>query len=145
MNTMRVNDAASLPISSMMQRRILSVDVDDTVQRVEAFMAGEGLSWVPVLASPGSLLGVISAGDLLRFHAAGKEAAAVCAWQLCTYKPIAVSPDTPVEAVAALMVENKLHHVVVMQGERFEGVVSSLDFVKAFVPDTPAPRQPTPA
>ena len=123
----------SQEISSLMQREVCSVGPDDTVQAVEAQMVARGLSWVPVVDANGVVLGVISSVDLLRFHADGKEAAKVCAWQICTYKPIVVRPDTPVSEVARLMVETNVHHVVVTEGTDIKGVVSSFDFVRTFM------------
>ena len=78
-------------------------------------------------------LGVITASDLLRFHADKKNPLKVCAWQLCTYKPITVRPDATVSEVAGLMVEKSIHHVVVTEGADIQGVVSSLDFVRTFI------------
>ena len=123
----------SQPISSLMQRRVCSVGLDDTVQAVEAQMAAKGLSWVPVVEPNGVVLGVISASDLLRFHADKKDPSKVCAWQLCTYKPITVLPDATVGEVARLMVEKSIHHVVVTEGADIQGTVSSLDFVRTFI------------
>ena len=123
----------SQAISSLMQREVCSVGPDDTVQAVEAQMVAKGLSWVPVVDENGVMLGVISSVDLLRLQVEGKEAAKICAWQICTYKPITVRPDTPVSEVARLMVETNVHHVVVTEGADIKGVVSSFDFVRTFM------------
>ena len=125
----------SQPISSFMERQVRSVGMDDSVAEVETLFAREGLSWAPVLESALTIVGAISASDLLRFHAQGQDPTAVRAWQLCSYKPITVSPDTPVSEVARLMIESNIHHVVVMDGGGIAGVVSSLDFVRTFVLD----------
>ena len=130
-----------MPISSLMQRQVRSVSMDQTVQEVEDCMLREGLVWVPVVeADAATVIGVISAHDLLRLRVEGRDAAALKAWQLCTYKPLAVAPDTPLDEVAALMLERRVHHIVVMRGSVMEGVVSSLDFVRAFVADVPGTR-----
>ena len=123
----------SQAISSLMQQRVCSVGLDETVQAVEAQMAAKRLSWVPVLESNGVVLGIISASDLLRFHADKKDPSKVCAWQLCTYKPITVRADATVGEVARLMVEKSIHHVVVTEGADIQGVLSSLDFVRTFI------------
>ena len=123
----------SQAISSLMQREVSSVGPDDTMQAVEALMVARGLSWVPVVDTSGSVLGVISSTDLLRFHADGKEPSVVCAWQICTYKPITVHPAASVSEVARLMVETNIHHVVVADGSDIKGVVSSFDFVRTFM------------
>ena len=125
----------SQPISSFMERQVWTADMDDTIEQVEGLFARQGLSWAPVLESKRTIMGVISASDLLQFHAQGRDPTAMRAWQLCSYKPINVSPDTPVSEVARLMIKNKVHHVVVTDSEDIAGVVSSLDFVRTFVRD----------
>jgi len=123
----------SRPITSLMQRPVCSVSMEDSVAQVEALLASKHLSWVPVLEpARGEVVGVISASDLVGFHAQGRDAAATRAWQMCSYKPIVVDSETPVATVAALMVERGIHHVIVIDGNGIAGVVSSLDFVRAF-------------
>ena len=125
----------SEPISSFMERQVWTVDMDDTVAEVESLFARKGLSWAPVLESSRTIVGAISASDLLQFHALGQDPTAVRAWQRCSYKPISVSPDTPVREVARMMIESMVHHVVVTDSEGIAGVVSSLDFVRTFLRD----------
>ena len=125
----------SQAISSFMERQVWSVDMEDTIAAVEALFVRHSLSWAPVLESNATIVGAISASDLLQFHAQGLDPTAVRAWQRCSYKPITVSPDTPISDVARLMIESKIHHVVVADSEGIAGVVSSLDFVRTFLRD----------
>ena len=120
----------SPPISSMMQTQIRSVGMDDTVGKVEEFMREHDLSWVPVDEPRGTVVGTVTAADLLQFHVRRGDPAATAAWQICTYKPIVVAPQASISDVARLMLRHKAHHVVVMENERIVGVVSSLDFVR---------------
>lgn len=120
-------------IATLMSRRLHSVDMDDTVAQVEALFTQQRLSWVVVLEERRSIVGVISASDLLQFHAQNRDAEAVRAWQLCTYKPVSVDLATSLSDVARTMLEQHIHHVVVMNGDAIAGVVSSFDFVRAFV------------
>jgi len=122
-------------ISSLMQRQVWSVDMDDTIAQVDALLAEHGLSWAPVLDAGRAVVGVISATDLLQFHAQERDPAAVRAWQLCTYKPISVDQATPLGEVARVMVERRIHHVVVTGDAGLVGVVSSLDFVRICIAD----------
>ena len=119
-------------IDSLMHREVHTAGPDDTLQSVEAKLAATGLSWVPVVDG-GNVLGVISSTDLLRHHAGGMLSPKVSAWQLCTYKPVTVGPDATLSEVARLMIESKIHHVVVRDDNGIKGVVSSLDFVRTFV------------
>ncbi|MEP7296432.1 MAG: CBS domain-containing protein [Burkholderiales bacterium] len=119
-------------ISTMMQQPVWSIGMDDTIASVEALLARRGLSWVPVLEPAARVVGVISATDLLQFHARKGDAQQVHAWQLCCYSPLVVDPERPVDEVARMMVERDTHHVVVIADGVAVGVVSSLDFVRRF-------------
>jgi len=123
----------SRPISSLMQRKVRCANLDDTVEEVEKSLVDSRMTWMPVVESDGTALGVISAADLLRFHADHKDASTTHAWQLCTYRPIVVPSDAPIGEVARQMVDRGVHHVVVVDDERLSGVVSSLDFVRTFI------------
>ena len=120
------------PISTLMQRRVWSVGMDDTVAQVDVLLAEHEVSWAPVLDDRRAVLGVISASDLLQFHAQRRDPDKTRAWQLCTYKPISVDEATPLRDVARTMVAQRIHHVVVTDAMGLAGVVSSLDFVRTF-------------
>ena len=125
-------------ISSLMHATVHGVGMDDTVAQVEALLVDKRLSWVPVIEpSKGEAVGVISASDIVSFHAHSLDASATRAWQMCTYKPLVVDIETPIALVAALMVERSVHHVIVTGRNGIAGVVSSLDFVRTFAPERP--------
>ncbi len=123
------------PISSLMTSPVRSVGMDDTVESIEALMTRHRLSWVPVSGANDALIGVIALSDLLQFHIRKNDPATITAWQICSYKPISVDADTSVSDVARLMVERRIHHVVVTQADGMVGVVSALDFVRRFTLD----------
>lgn len=121
------------PISYMMTKSVWTADSEDTVERVEELLVSHRLSSLPIVDSKGVIFGIVSASDLVHFHAARKSPKAVRAWEICTHKPIEVGPTTPIGEVARLMVKNKIHHVVVSENRSVVGVVSSLDFVEQYV------------
>lgn len=122
------------PISAMMQKAATTVDMDDRVEHVEAVLRSHNVSAVPVVDGvTGMVMGIISARDLLRFHADKKDPAALRAWEICSYKPIEVGPDASVSEVARLMVTHGIHHVVVTENRQIVGIVSSHDFVRRFI------------
>ena len=121
------------PISALMQPHTRALAADDSIEAVESFLSRHGLSWAPVLGDSGELLGVVSTADLVRFHRDQRDPASTAAWQLCTYRPIAVSPTTTVSEVARLMIDRHIHHVVITEHGIIRGCVSALDFVKTFV------------
>lgn len=122
-------------ISSLMTRNILTVDVEDTVEKVEAIMDTHKLSCVPVIDSQGGCFGVISLTDLLHFHVLHKNQnqKAERAWEVCTHKVIEVGPDMSVKEAAELMTRNKIHHIVVVENKSIKGIVSSIDIVNEYL------------
>jgi CBS domain-containing protein len=53
-----------------------------------------------------------------------------------TTEPVTVETDTPVVAVARLLVERHLHRVIVVDGRRVRGVISSLDLAQLIADGT---------
>ncbi|KIF83680.1 CBS domain-containing protein [Noviherbaspirillum autotrophicum] len=125
------------PISSIMHTIVIPVSMDDTVEMVETLMKAKHISSAPVYDGDGAILGIVTATDLVKLHAVGKDPKAVKAWEICTYRPVEVTPATPITEVAELMIENKIHHVIVMENEAMQGIVSSLDFVRLFLKQNP--------
>lgn len=122
----------SRPIATLMTRQVHTVGIDDPIDDVAALLDAKHLHWVPVLDEAQAVVGVISQSDLLQARTRQIDGAVPSAWQICSYRPLVVAPDTPMSAVARLMVERQVHHVLVADADgRIEGVVSSLDFVAA--------------
>jgi CBS domain-containing protein len=126
-----------IPISQLMKRPVQAVHIDDSMAAVQDIMNATSLAWVPVKDDAGQVLGAISATDLLHFHAQGRDAQTVKAWQWCHYKPLSVTPQTAVSAVARQMRQNRVHHAVVVDEGGLHGVVSTHDLL-ALIADPPA-------
>lgn len=122
------------PISSIMEKHVRTVDMEDTVEKVESVMAETGLSIVPVVDAKGIIFGIISVSDLLYFNVMRKKPAAVRAWEICTHRVIESGPDASTADVAQLMLKHNVHHIVILGADKsLLGIVSALDFVKDFL------------
>lgn len=120
-------------VSQIMQADVLSVSMDDSLEKVSAFFRSHHVSAAPVAAEGGGALGIITLHDLEQAEARGKDMNATRAWETCTYKPLAVPPDTTLRVAASLMVEQHMHHLLVKEGGQLKGILSSLDFVRLFL------------
>ncbi|MBI1835232.1 MAG: CBS domain-containing protein [Burkholderiales bacterium] len=126
----------STPISSMMTAQTKTARMDATIAQVEALLRSNQISAVPIIEAEGEFaIGIISMRDILRFHHDKKDPYAVHAWEVCSYKPIIVAPDTASNEVARLMIHHDIHHILVMQDAHIVGIVSALDFVAQAVHD----------
>jgi CBS domain-containing protein len=122
------------PITEMMEKPVRTVSMDDKIEKVEAVLRSHKVSAVPVVdESTGLIIGIITASDLVRFHADKRDPVALHAWEICSYKPLEVGADASICDVAMLMVTYGIHHIVVTENKQIKGIVSSLDFVKRFI------------
>lgn len=117
------------PVIELCQSHIWSVQPRDPIDAIGEDMIARHLTWAPVLDSTRSLIGVISAWDLLHMQAMNRPGDTP-AWQACTYKPLTVPPETPVADAARLMREAHVHHLLVVSPQgKLLGVVSPLDLL----------------
>ena len=121
------------PISHVMAKTVWTAAMEDTADKVEELLSRRSLSAVPVVDENRNVFGIVSTADIMHLHTAKKNPKSVRAWELCTYKPIVVHPDTSVAEVAKLMVEHKIHHILVSENWKLLGIVSALGFVERFL------------
>jgi predicted transcriptional regulator len=118
------------PISAVMDHTLWTVHAENSIETVEAILAEQGLTSAPVVGSNGAIVGMIGTPELVQFHADGKNAKAVQAWEISRIKHFEVSPGDTVEEVAKLMAENKVESVSVTEFGRLKGVVSTQDLLQ---------------
>lgn len=120
-------------ITSYMETNVISVELDDSAKKVSEVLDENKLSCVPVLTPDGAIFGVVSATDLVHFDTLYVNPKLERAWELCTHKVIEVSPDISIEQAGAIMVKEKIHHLIVMQDGSFKGILSATDVIKAYL------------
>lgn len=123
------------PISSLMEKDVVTVHTDDSLEKIEGVLDLHNRTYVPVVDANGVIFGIITAHDLVHFHSQKKNAKATHAWEVCTHRPIEVNSHTLVLEVAKLMVNKKIHHVLVSEDGHLKGVVSSFDLVEKYLLD----------
>ena len=121
---------ASRPISAVMDRTLWTVHAEDSIERVEEILTEQHLSSAPVVGSNGAIVGMIGPPELVQFHAEGKNAKAVKAWEISRIRNFEVSPADTVEDVAKLMSENKVETISVTEFGQLKGIVSTQDLLQ---------------
>lgn len=132
----------------VMQENVVSVGPWDPLDEVEQLFSDEEIHGAPVVDSEGKLLGVITASDLLTNRAYEEsstgpvepaaetqalEAPAIardCVSDIMTLGIVRVPPDDPIRDVARVMRERQVHRVLVMEGEKVLGIISSFDLLQ---------------
>ena len=146
MRTMRVRD--------VMTRRVAAVTPNTPFRDVAELMLHHEIGAIPVIDDTGDLIGLITEADLITKQAYGDrrrqllgglpgvaehEARGMIRSRARTAREVMSAPvetalpDDPLRDVARRMVENRLRHLVVVDGaRRMVGIVSRRDLLRVF-------------
>ena len=94
-------------------------------------MGENNISSVVVTDREGTYWGIITSLDVLKYYT--KDIDNLKAEDIMVSKIITVDPLTPLEKAAAIMVENRIHHLYVvseLREDKIVGVISSKDIIK---------------
>lgn len=118
-------------VRDVMSRGIYEVLLDTPLREVVKIMAENNISSVVVTDKEGVYWGIITTLDILKHYTGDIEK--LKAEDIMVTNIITVDPLTPLERAAAIMVENRIHHLYVVsefREDKIVGVISSKDIVK---------------
>lgn len=125
-----------MPNTTVMQAKrlgVLTCAPDDTLAAAAQRMTGEDVSALVVVDEEGALAGIISRTDLLRAWEKGGPWAERRVADYMSRNVVTVELDTTLSEVTDLLLEERIHRVVVVRWEgekaRPVGVVSAADLV----------------
>ena len=145
-----------LTAKDIMNLEVCTVAEDTELKELAALFVKHNYKTLPVVDSGGRLVGVVSQTDLVEqdkplhiptvislfdwviylespkvFTEEVRKVSARKVGEICAREVITCTPDTPVDEVASLMVEHKVHLLPVLDGDRLVGVVSRLDIIRS--------------
>ena len=136
----------------VMTTAVLTVTPETDVGEIAGLMLDSHISAVPVIDADGSLVGIVSEGDLI--HRAESETRRRPSWWLrllatpeepaerylrefgrrgrdvMTKGVISVAPDTPLTEIAALLEKHHIKRVTVLEGGKLVGIVSRANLLR---------------
>jgi len=140
----------------VMTDAVVSVRPDTPTSQVARLLLDNGISAVPVVDSDGSLLGMVSEGDLigrdwwLELLAEGEtlnaeflaslRAPKRTAREIMSTPVVTVSEETEVGEIARLLAAHRIKRVPVVRDGRIIGIVSRADLLRALAGHSPVRR-----
>lgn len=155
-----MTDPLDRPVREHMARVLSALTPSTSLAAASKLLADQHLSGAPVVDDHGKLLGVLSKTDLLepsQSHVAGvaryfvlhegkpltasaipgvDDLHGVVAERMAR-DVLTVSGDAPLRDAVRAMVTRQVHRLLVVDGERLVGLVSTMDVLRALVPDRP--------
>lgn len=152
-----------LKAKDIMTKAVITVSPDMEIVHAAKILLENRINGAPVISETGKLVGILCQSDLIaqqkklpipsfftfldglitltsmkQMEKEVQKIAAVTVAQAMTPDPITVQPDTDIEAVAALMVDQSFHTIPVVEEGELLGIVGKEDILKTLMPKSEA-------
>ncbi|MEZ6196675.1 MAG: CBS domain-containing protein [Planctomycetota bacterium] len=121
-----------MKVADLIGPEVAVAKLDEPLREAARRMTVRRISCLPVVEE-GRLRGIVTLSDFGSFAAGEDPAAERTVADIMSPAVVCVAPDTPVDAAARRMVDHRVHHLVVAEGESPIGVLSSFDLVRALI------------
>lgn len=145
-----------LRAKDLMTANVIAVTPDTAVRELARILSENRISGAPVVDGLGKVVGVVTESDLIfqnkkvhiptalavldafffledpeRMEKEMKKIAGTTVADICTSDPVTVRQDTPLEEVATLMAEKKIHTLPVLdENGQLAGVIGKSDLIR---------------
>jgi CBS domain-containing protein len=151
--------------SDIMSTHVITVDPQTEVSKVAALLLARHISAVPVVEADGSLVGIVSEGDLIHRSESDTQRTPRAWWlailaderqeareyrksygltarDVMTREVVTIAEDTPLADIAALLETKRIKRVPVLRGGKIVGIVSRANLLQGLAaqPSRPPPQ-----
>jgi CBS domain-containing protein len=149
-----------ITVRDIMTTPVITVTPDMNIAGAAKILLDNRVNGAPVVDDKGRLVGILCQSDLIaqqkklpiptlftfldsviqlssakQIEKQIRKIAALTVAEAMTPDPVAVHPDTGVETVAALMVDNKFHTLPVVENSRLVGIIGKEDVLRTLLPN----------
>ncbi|MFZ3121965.1 MAG: CBS domain-containing protein [Thermodesulfovibrionales bacterium] len=144
-----------LTAKDIMTKNVTTVRATTTIEELARILMEHKISGVPVVNDDGDLIGIVTENDLIsqnkRLHIPTvmrlfdsfimlespgnlekeiKKMTAIAVNDIYTKEVITVTEGTPVQDIATIMSEKKVHLIPVVKGKKILGIIGKIDLIK---------------
>jgi CBS domain-containing protein len=143
----------------IMTKNVITINKDASIDELSNILINNKISGVPVVDEEGKVIGIVTEADIIvkdtdlhfpryfklldsiiyleslnKFKNNLKKHLATKVNEIMSSKVISCSPETPVDEVANLMVDNKVNRIPVLsEDKKILGIITRADIVKSMV------------
>ncbi|MBI4687565.1 MAG: CBS domain-containing protein [Nitrospirae bacterium] len=142
-----------LKAKDIMSKDVVTIQAEATVEELARLLIQHKISGVPVVDDKGVLAGVVTENDLIsqnkrlhiptiirlfdafiplglgRMEEEIKKMAAITVAEICNKKVVSITEETPLDEIATIMAEKKIHLLPVLRNGAVVGIVGKADIV----------------
>ncbi|MBW2604583.1 MAG: CBS domain-containing protein [Deltaproteobacteria bacterium] len=152
-----------LKVKDIMTKELITVSPEAEIVHATKLLLENRINGLPVTDETGKIVGILCQSDLIaqqkklpvpsfftfldgfisltsmkQFEKQVQKIAATTVAQAMTPNPVVVRPDTGIEHVAALMVDNNFHTIPVVDQGVLVGIVGKEDILRTLIPESKA-------
>ena len=121
-------------IKKLLKRECITVSSEETIQEVAALLAKNSIGAVPVKNKNEEVIGIVSERDIVRnLNNRDVDITSEKVARIMTKSIISAPKTVSSSDLMEIMTENKIRHVVIMEGKALLGIVSIGDVVKRLI------------
>lgn len=103
---------------------------DLTLDEVKKQVDWKKESFLVLLDDNKNVFGVLSQSDMLQAERYYSNLKSVHAWEVCSHKLLSVDENADINDVMRLMLDKHIHHVLVHNDDKYNGIISTLDILR---------------
>ncbi len=130
----------ALTARDVMSTKLITVTPSTSVMEFARICSEDGISGAPVVQVDGTLVGVVSKTDIVNHMLEADPRFGTVedgpAWaeerevqDIMQEEVLTVAPETPAGEIAERMAEDRIHRVLVLDGDKLVGIVTSIDLL----------------
>ncbi len=144
-----------LKAKDIMSEEIIVVNETDTVRELALTLLTHKINGAPVVDETHQVVGVVTESDLIfqnkkvhiptavaifdsflflerpdKMEKELKKISGTRVSDICSYEVVSVEPETPLDELATLMAEKKIHTLPVIEGGQLVGIIGNSDIIK---------------
>ena len=147
-----------LTARDIMNPEVVTVRADQSARELAELFLERNFSGAPVVDAAGKLIGIVTRNDLIftkkkvrlprsiaildafflldspeKMKREMRKIAGGRVGDICTPNPISVPPDAPLEEVATIMAERRVHTLPVLEDGKLVGVIGKTDIIRTLL------------
>jgi CBS domain-containing protein len=147
-----------LKAKDIMTKDVITVKPSTSIEDLAKILVENRISGAPVVDDDGNLAGIVTENDLIsqnkrlhiptvmrlfdayivlespsRIEKEMKKIAATTVDDICAKETVTVNEDTPLEEIATIMSDKKVHLLPVVEGRKILGIIGKMDMIKGMV------------
>jgi CBS domain-containing protein len=123
----------SQTVRKVMSTQVITVAPNASLTEVARLAFEKGVTGFPVVSEKGTLLGVVSVGDLVGAKRLPERARPPqTVREVMSSRVISIGPDEPLSMAAQMFWRHKVHRLLVLEGESLVGIVTPFDLMMAY-------------